>query len=54
MYYKHVEFALTEEADPFCGVGLSGAFLAGVGELLLLVTLVTELVLAGELPGALR
>ena len=40
--------------DPFCGVGLSGAFLTGVGELLLLPTLVTEVVLTGEGPGALR
>jgi len=33
---------------------LSGAFLTGVGEFLVLVTLVLDEVLAGEAPGALR
>lgn len=43
---------LTE--DPFCRAGLSGAFLIGVGEFLLFPTLVAEVVLAGEAPGAFR
>ena len=47
-------YTLTDEEDPFCGVGLSGAFLAGVGELLLLPTLVVDVVFAGDAPGALR
>ena len=47
-----VTTALTE--DPFCRPGFSGAFLTGVGEFLLLPTLVTEVVLAGDKPGAFR